>query len=453
MAVIRIPERVHASVRHHLFATPGEHFAFLLARWAFSRGEPVFLVRDAILVPDELVEITDEGWELTADGILTVVNAAVRAGDALIEAHAHGGRRPRFSPTDRSGLPEFSSYILESLPGRPYAATVWGDTTVYGEFFLEGRQTGTITSITVSGSRLRQLVSRDDDDQGLSPVYDRQLPWFTSEGQRSLSRLRVAIAGAGGTGSQLLQNLVYLGVRDFVLIDDDHADETNMNRLVTAAAADIGTPKAILGRRLVKSVAPDTHVLAVADTLQTQAALEALKGVDVVFGCVDNDGARLILNELALAYCVPYFDLAVGIDAEDGAVSSAGGRVALVLPGGPCLQCMGEIDPHEAGFFLSTPEQQAFQIARAYVRGMDVNAPAVVSLNAAITAAATNEFAVYVSGIRPVQAYTELDLLGVGRSLQSQWLTPVRVDPDPACVQCSLAGAGDAAGIERYADR
>jgi hypothetical protein len=29
--------------------------------------------------------------------------------------------------------------------------------------------------------------------------------------------------------------------------------------------------------------------------------------------------------------------LAVGIDAEDGQVREAGGRVALVVPGGPCL--------------------------------------------------------------------------------------------------------------------
>jgi molybdopterin-synthase adenylyltransferase len=453
MTVIRMPERVWAQTRAHLFSTPGEHFAFLLAHWTHSGGEPVFLVRDVILVPDEQVEKHDDGWELMAEGLLAVVNAAVRTGDALIEAHGHGGVRPRFSRTDRDGLPEFATYVLESLPGRPYGATVWGDATVYGEFFLPGGETGMVRSVTVVADRLRQLVSRDDDIQALPSTHDRQLPWFTPAGQRALGRLRVGIAGAGGTGSQLIQNLVYLGVRDFVLIDHDEADPTNMNRLVTAAAADIGTAKVVLGRRLIKSVAPDATVTAIAAQLQTSTVLDALKGVDVLFGCFDNDGARLILNELAVAYGIPYFDLAVGIEAEAGAVASAGGRVAVVLPGGPCLHCMDEIDPTEAAFFLSSPEQQAFQVAHGYVRGMDVKAPAVVSLNAAVAAAATNEFAMYVSGLRPVQVYTDLDLLGVGRSVKSQWLGPLRMGPKPGCVQCGMAEAGDAAGTERYGVR
>ena len=89
-----------------------------------------------------------------------------------------------------------------------------------------------------------------------------------------------------------------------------------------------------------------------------------LKGVDVVFGCVDNDGARLILNELAIAYNIPYFDVAVGIDAPDGEVVDVGGRVAVVLPGGPCLDCMGQIEADEAAYFLASPEEQIEQVKR-----------------------------------------------------------------------------------------
>src|SRR5205823_2917456 len=99
--------------------------------------------------------------------------------------------------------------------------------------------------------------------------------------------------------------------------------------------------------------------------------------------------------------------------AGAGQVESMGGRVAIVLPGGPCLLCMDEIDRHEAAFVLSSPAHQAFQRAQGYVRGMEVPAPAVVSLNAAIAAAAATEFAVYVSGLRPVQLYVELDVLGL----------------------------------------
>jgi molybdopterin/thiamine biosynthesis adenylyltransferase len=451
VATLRLPERVWAAVHQHLFSTPGEHFAFLLARWAFSEGKPVFLVEDAILVPDDQVIISRGGWELSTAAILDAVNTAVRAQAALIEVHNHGGLRPRFSRTDRAGLQEFPPYILSSLPGCPYGATVWGDATIYGEYFLADGGTGTIDSITVTGGHLRQLVSRDDDTAPVAMTFDRQIPWFTEQGQRALGRLKVAVAGNGGTGSQVLQQLTYLGVRDFVVIDDDAADDTSMNRLVTATAADLGTPKAVLGRHLIKSIAPAADVRVIAAKVQSREALEALKGADLIFGCFDNDAPRLILNELAKAHHIPYFDLAVGIEVEDGKVKNAGGRVAIVVPDGPCLLCMGEIDVDEARFFLSSPEEQALQVARGYVKGMQVRAPSVVSLNAVVAGIAANEFALYIAGLRPINIFTELDVFGVARSVKSQWVTPLQAAANPGCLHCSLAGRGAAVSIERFA--
>lgn len=450
MSAVRIPEHLFVRVRKHLFSTPGEHFAFMLARFACSDGKPLFMVRDAILIPDREARVSKGGWELSTEAILSVVNAAIRSGDALIEAHNHGGRTPRFSPTDREGLREFPAYVLNSVPGRPYGATVWGDHLVYGEFFVPDGRCGPLRSFLVTGTSLRQVISRDYDSRRIDVAFDRQLPWFTPEGQRALGRLRVGVVGAGGTGSPLLQNLVYLGIRDFVLVEDDEADDTSMNRLVTATAADLGTPKGILARRLIKSVAPGAAVRVIQSKLQSLDALDVLKGVDVLVGCVDNDGARLILNELALAYEIPYLDLAVGIDVEKGKMNTAGGRLCVIVPGGPCLYCMGEIDPEEARFFLGSAEERAVQIARGYVRGMDVKAPSVASLNATLAGIAVNEFAVFVSGVRPVHFFTEFDLLGVGRSLKSQWVTPKRMDKRPGCIECTLAGAGDGARIERY---
>ncbi len=450
MGAVRIPDEVFKTVQEHLFATPGEHFAFMVAGFTWSQGQPVFMVRDAVPIPDREVKVTRTGWGLTTEAILSVVNVAIRSGDALIEAHNHGGNTPRFSRTDLEGLEEFSAYVLSSIPKRPYGATVWGDHLIYGEFFTPDGRRGPLRTVVVSGTSFRQLISRDDDGRRIDCAFDRQLPWFTPEGQRMLGRLRVGVVGAGGTGSPVLQNLVYLGARDFVLVDDDKADETSMNRLITATAADIGTAKGILARRLIRSVAPGATVRFIPSKLQSSEALDALKGVDILLGCVDNDGARLILNELALAYGIPYFDLAVGIDAEKGRLEAAGGRLCVIVPGGPCLCCMGEIDPEEARFFLGSAEERALQVARGYVRGMDVQAPSVVSLNATVAAITVNELAVFVSGIRPVHFRTELDLLGVGRPLRSQWVTPGRVEKIPGCIDCTLAGSGDGAQIERY---
>lgn len=449
MATIRIPSEVWGKTYAHLYTRPGEHFAFFLAAWTLSKGRPVFVVKDVILIEDDEVEISRTGWSLSINAITRVINAAVYSGCAIIEIHNHGGDLPRFSGTDRAGFREFVPYVLDSLRGRPYGATVWGDSTIYAEYFMPDGGSGAVESVVIYGDRLDQWVSRDDDLADLAPRFDRQTPWFTAIGQRKLGRFKVALVGLGGTGSPLLQNLVYLGARDFLVIDPDASDETSMNRLVSATAADIETPKVILGRRLVKSVAPKARVEVIQGQLQSPQALDALKGVDLIFGCVDNDGARVVLNEIALAYHIPFFDLAVGIDATEGHVNSAGGRLAVVVPDGPCLHCMNQIDVEEARYWLSNNEQREFMRRQGYVAGMDIKAPSVVALNAGLAATAASEFAVYVSGVRPIQAFSELDLLGAGRSVKGQWLTAVRVSRKTGCPACEHAGTGDQADIER----
>jgi hypothetical protein len=218
MATIRIPEAEWAKTYAHLFSTPGEHFAFFLAKWTWSAKEPVFIVREVVLVPDTSVEVTRTGWVTSNDALTGVINRAVLSGCALIEIHNHGGVYPRFSGTDRAGFREVVPYMLDSLPGRPYAATVWGDDTVYGEYFASEGRNGIVTSVVVFGSKLDQVVSLNDDEQSVAQRFDRQAPWFTDRGQRRLGRLTFAVIGSGGTGSQVAQNLVYIGGRRFILV-------------------------------------------------------------------------------------------------------------------------------------------------------------------------------------------------------------------------------------------
>src|SRR5512135_532382 len=218
MATIRINHDHWQRAHRHLFSKRGEHFAFFLAKSTHSQDRPVFVVGDVLLIDDADVKTTGSGWEMTNTAVTRVINAAVKSGCALIEAHNHGGVLPRFSGTDRAGFREFVPYVLDSLPGRPYGATVWGDDTVYAEFFLQGGGTGIIDSIIVQSTRIDQIVSRDDDQRAIAQRFDRQAPWFTPAGQRKLGRLKLGIVGAGGTGGPLIQNLVYLGARDFLVI-------------------------------------------------------------------------------------------------------------------------------------------------------------------------------------------------------------------------------------------
>lgn len=175
--------------------------------------------------------------------------------------------------------------------------------------------------------------------------------------------------------------------------------------------------------------------------------MRAAADADVLFGCVDTDSGRLILNELALAHMLPYIDCGVGITASGVTIAEAGGRVAVWTPGRACLLCSaGDIIPAVAAAELESPEEREFRRARGYVAGAGVPEPAVISLNGTIASMAVTEFLALVTGFRPSCHYRIYDML-------EQRIDPRHVSRAPRCVACAAEGAGGEARTERYGRR
>ena len=158
-----------------------------------------------------------------------------------------------------------------------------------------------------------------------------------------LRRSRVAIVGLGGGGSHIAQQLGHLGVGEFVLIDPDIVEDTNLNRLVGATQQDVANraSKVSVAERVIGGVNPSAQIWT--GTSQWQMCAAALRSCDVIFGCVDSISEREQLETAARRYVIPYLDLGMDVHwVEDGFV--VGGQVALSMPEGPCLRCMGIVD-------------------------------------------------------------------------------------------------------------
>jgi len=451
MAVLRMPEHIYRRVHRHLFTERGEHFAFLRARWTSSAGCPVLMVHEAQLIPDDQLMVDDDGGHaVSLESIVDTLNVARHSGDALIEVHNHGGDRPRFSDTDLRGIREFVPFVRRRLPDRPYAATVWAGDEVFGVAFLPDGSEVSIDRVTVIGEQLRQIASGDDTDEQALAAFDRQVRWLGPAVQREAGRVRVAIVGLGGLGSHVAQQTSLFGVRDFVLVDHDVVQDSDLARLVTATFKDVGRLKVDATAGSIKRWRPDAiRLVIVSRNVRDKDALDALKGVDFIFGCVDNDGARLILNELALAYGIPYLDLATGIlKMQDD--WTAGGRICFVKPGGSCLYCANEVDIVEARYFLGNGEEQRHARERGYAKGLDVPAPSVCALNGLVASAAVNKFILYFSGSRRIAPYVAYDLLGRRRDESGQRMMSRIVNQLDGCPECAKSGRGDATRIERF---
>jgi len=280
----------------------------------------------------------------------------------------------------------------------------------------------------------------------MSSRYDRSIRFFGEEGQRKLRATKATIVGVGGVGGHVVQQLALLGLGSIALIDAEELDETNRNRYVTARACDKvpGTPKVDIGERLIKEIDPSIEVIKIRESLVSLGAFQSVMRSDYVFGCVDSEGARLILTELCAAYRLRYFDIASDIHA--GAIPTYGGRVCAALRGEACLVCLGQLDMDEAQRELGGPDAGKLRQA---IYGVDKDelgraGPSVVSINGVVASLAVTEFMVGVTGIR--EPHKLITYRGeMGRVLLSQDV------PTADCFYCKgVWGQGDRADTQRY---
>ena len=145
--------------------------------------------------------------------------------------------------------------------------------------------------------------------------FSRQIALFGIEGQKKIAASRVGIVGLGGLGSHLAQQLAFLGVSEFVLIDHDLITQSSRNRAIGATSADVDkSAKVDVAKRMILEIDPEAKV--VCHPVKLEKAREALVDRTVVFGGVDSDLARLQLTEIASTNKLPYFDLASDTASE-----------------------------------------------------------------------------------------------------------------------------------------
>lgn len=411
MSSLKFTDPDHWDLLERHLAGSGARFAFARTHLLATVGEgPVLAVVGIDLIDDGEVEATRSGHHLAESALDRVHNGAIRGGYGLVEFHNHFGGRPGFSPTDEAGLTPMAAFVTSILPNRPYGAGVYGDGIVHVEHWTStpaGTVRGVFRSVLVIDPQHLRLVNALRQPGAVARL-ERQADLIGETGYDTLGALKVAVVGAGGNGSHAVIALAYLGFTDLLLLDDDHVETSNLNRLVTAGVADIGAPKALVARRRIREIDPGISALVLPALTPNGDHLE-LYDVDLIIGCVDNDGPRNRLNQIAVETATPYIDIATGIDTSAD-TSLVGGRVAFVSPWGPCLHCLDELDPDEVGRWAKDPEQQNLDRLHGYSSGQ-IN-PAVVHLNALAVYSAVAELIAWISGSRSPAQFVDIDLSG-----------------------------------------
>ncbi|MDD4185185.1 MAG: ThiF family adenylyltransferase [Candidatus Methanomethylophilaceae archaeon] len=164
-------------------------------------------------------------------------------------------------------------------------------------------------------------VGRSDGDR-----YDRmrRIEWIDMDAVHSA---RILVAGAGALGNEVVKNLILAGFRMIDVADMDDIVVSNLSRCLFFRDRDVKkVMKSDVVAERASEMDPDARISSIPRRIQDIDYWN----YDIALGCLDNIAARMHLNSHTYFRDIPYID---------GATDGFRGKVHVVLPGGPCLQC------------------------------------------------------------------------------------------------------------------
>ncbi len=124
---------------------------------------------------------------------------------------------------------------------------------------------------------------------------------FGQEKVNKLQKSRIVLFGVGGVGSYALEALVRSGVEDFVLVDYDTINITNLNRQLIALRDNLGEYKVDAAEKRMKLINPDVKVRKFAERAdQSNAAAFIPLDSDYVVDAIDDIDGKIAI----IKYCL-----------------------------------------------------------------------------------------------------------------------------------------------------
>jgi len=210
------------------------------------------------------------------------------------------------------------------------------------------------------------------------------------EGMNKVDRICIGCIGVGGLGNHFVTAAMHLGIKGFILVDEDRLEESNLNRFYGAVREDTGKFKTSLLRREITGLHREGNVIEVREFFPSRESILELEAADILVAGLDDDRTRLLLQVYALATQRPLLDMGCGIYSDaSGKPDEWGGQWRLALPGGPCLACMG-LSPEG--------EDSCVTGGKGYLAGTGITPASIVTLSATVAAQGLSMLLRYIIG-------------------------------------------------------
>ena len=110
-----------------------------------------------------------------------------------------------------------------------------------------------------------------------------------------LKQAKVAVFGIGGVGSYVVEGLARAGVGNFILVDKDIVDKTNINRQIIATHKTIGLKKVEVAKQRILDINPDAVIETYSEFFMPNSPDLFDKKTDYVIDCIDTITSKLEL--------------------------------------------------------------------------------------------------------------------------------------------------------------
>lgn len=394
-----IPGEMHARLKQHLLPGDGcESAAIMLCKRVESCIEGRYLARELITVPkDQCRERSADYISWPGDYLEIAIDKAEQDNLSIVLVHSHPAGFLSFSETDDQSDSSVIPCLHQAVEVPHGSAIMVESGAMRARFYHPSMAKQDVELISVIGD---DIVFWWGDK--LHPNCSQERPVaFTSQMTAELGRLSVAVVGVSGIGSVVAEQLSRLGFGKVVLIDFDRVEFKNLNRILNSTIEDAeqNRLKVEVFAESITSHRGAGVVEAISDSILTRNAILSASKCDVLFSCVDTLEARQVCDSIASRFLMPLFDAGVTIPTRKTqssyAIGDVCGRIDYVYPRGSTLGDREVYTPESlrAEHLREVdPDAHEQELNAGYIKGVQEEAPSVISLNMRAASACVNEF-------------------------------------------------------------
>jgi molybdopterin/thiamine biosynthesis adenylyltransferase/proteasome lid subunit RPN8/RPN11 len=431
---------------HVVSAGENEAAGFLFAKTSRTENETRFIAREFWPVKEEhVLSRGKDHVSIESESYCRALQFADESNQSFCFFHSHPKGASDFSSRDNAEEPAlFKTAFVRAPRALAHGSLVLPrNGEPFGRVWLDDDKSVALKRIRIIGLRFH-FVDRVREEPPIPSFFDRQVRAFGEDIQRLLGRLHIGIVGCGGTGSAVFEQLVRLGVGQITIYDPQRFEKSNVNRLYGSTVDDEGNPKVEIMQRSWATVGLPASLRIFRSSIYHKDTALTLRDCDLIFGCTDDEFGRSILNQLALRYAIPVFDVGVKIDSDGGLIRSVTGRVTTLYPGAACLFCRDRITAQrvaEESRAFFNPEESESLVKEGYARELRLRDPAVISFTTAVASSAVTELLHRLTGFMGDQRQSteiihQFDQTELRRNA-------VPSSPDCQCANPSVLGTGD----------